>query len=133
MAENHPIFTGLINNQHEDFKLKTVLQKMLTWFCGSPLERTPQEQLKIDQETEKLALYQYDTCPFCCKVRRAMRQLSLNIEIRDIHQQQQYRHELAQKGGNTQVPCLKIDIPGQPSQWLYESSDIVNYLKQHFA
>jgi len=68
------------------------------------IERPEPEQQKIDQETEQFALYQYRTCPFCIKVRRTMKRLSLNIEILDAQNDQQHRQELIDQGGKTQVP-----------------------------
>jgi len=45
--------------------------------------RAPSEQQRIDEQTRGMALYQFKTCPFCIKVRREIRRLSLNIELRD--------------------------------------------------
>jgi len=43
-----------------------------------------------------------------------------------------HRDELEQGGGKIKVPCLKIEKEGQVT-WMYESSDIVNYLEKEFA
>jgi glutathione S-transferase len=67
------------------------------------------------------------------KVRRAVRQMALKIEIRDAQNDPNYRNELVEKGGMLQVPCLKIVGPGQETRWLYESSDIIDYLKGRFG
>ena len=47
------------------------------------VERTPEEQADVDQACQKLALYQFRTCPFCIKVRKEVARLGLNIEQRD--------------------------------------------------
>ena len=33
-------------------------------------------------------------------------------------------------GGKVQVPCLLICEKGKSAQWLYESQDIIHFLKQ---
>ncbi|HAI96784.1 MAG TPA: glutaredoxin, partial [Methylococcaceae bacterium] len=35
-------------------------------------------------------------------------------------------------GGKLKVPCLRIEEDGKVS-WMYESSDIINYLEDRFA
>lgn len=39
--------------------------------------------------------------------------------------------ELINGGGKSQVPCLCIKSAGQQDQWMYESNDILAYIKQH--
>nr|WP_239017376.1 glutaredoxin [Seongchinamella sediminis] len=48
----------------------------------------------VDQQTAGLALYQYEACPFCVKVRRAMKRNGLNIETRDVKRSDSAREEL---------------------------------------
>ncbi len=38
--------------------------------------------------------------------------------------------ELIAGGGKKQVPCLRIDSENGDVQWMYESDDIIHYLKQ---
>ncbi len=78
-----------------------------------------------------LALYHYDSCPYCAMTRDAIKKLALTIELRNIHQQPAHRMQLIRKGGKGQVPCLYIENVNGNSKWLYESSDIINYLKKH--
>lgn len=96
------------------------------------VKRTADKQAKVDAETKDLALYQYQACPFCVKVRRALKRHSLNIEIRDAKSNEQFKQELVAGGGALKVPCLRIENNGQ-TQWMYESSDIINYLESRFA
>ena len=95
--------------------------------------RTPQEQQHTDEQTRGLALYQFKTCPFCIKVRREIRRLSLNIELRDAQNDKQHREALLQGGGSLQVPCLRITDEHGNSQWMYESAEINAYLHKRFA
>lgn len=95
-----------------------------------PVERTTNEQADVDSQTQSLSLYQFYACPFCVMVRREISRLGLNIEERDA-QTGPYREELAREGGQIQAPCLRIENEGEV-QWMYESSEIVQYLKGRF-
>lgn len=97
------------------------------------IQRPAEQQRQVDEQSKQLTLYQFKTCPFCIKVRHQARRLSLNIATRDAQHDQVSRQQLLQGGGQIKVPCLKIiDEHGQ-EQWLYESSQIVEYLQQRFA
>lgn len=76
----------------------------------------------------QLSLYHFQACPFCASTRTTITGLAVDVELRDIVNQRQYRDELIQGGGKPQVPCLKIEQNGQ-TRWLYESRDIVAYLR----
>lgn len=95
--------------------------------------RQPEEQQRVNDQCKKLALYQFKTCPFCVKVRQEMRRLSLDIELCDAREDEQQRAALLQGGGQIKVPCLKITDEQGNSQWMYESSDIIQYLRKRFS
>lgn len=95
--------------------------------------RQPESQQKVDQQCRGIVLYQYKTCPFCIRVRQEMRRLSLKIELRDAQQAGSNREDLLRGGGQAKVPCLKITDPAGNSQWMYESGDIVAYLRGRFG
>ncbi len=109
---------------------------MLLWEKATTpkgIVRSPEAQRQIDQQCKNLALYQFKTCPFCIKVRREMNRLSLDIALLDAQKQPQHREALVQGGGRAKVPCLKITDEKGNSQWMYESSDIIQYLQTRFA
>ena len=97
------------------------------------IKRPEDEQQKIDQEVSNLVLYQFKTCPFCIKVKRSNKRLSLNIETRDAQHNPTHREELLQGGGQIKVPCLKIIDDNGKDSWMYESDDILQYLQGRFA
>ena len=99
-------------------------------FTPKSPKRAVSVQAEIDQSTQGLSLYQLPACPFCVKVRRAMKRDGLNIELRNINQNEAYREELIREGGQRKVPCLKITDENEKVTWLYESSDVINYLQQ---
>ncbi|WP_299196661.1 glutathione S-transferase N-terminal domain-containing protein [uncultured Amphritea sp.] len=102
-------------------------------FSPRPFKRAPEEQRALDLRTANLSLYQYEACPFCVKVRRALRRNSLNIELRDVKKVDLYRQELLEGGGRIKVPCLRIDEADGEVRWMYESSDIIHYLEQSYV
>jgi len=118
--------------------------RIVRWFLGNLIlfidfittprgvKRSPEAQAQVDQQTRMLALYQFHACPFCVKVRRAMKRYSLNIELRDAKNNAMYREELEQEGGRIKVPCLRITNDDGSVSWMYESSDIIRYLEKSF-
>lgn len=77
----------------------------------------------------KFALYYYDSCPYCRRVLEALPSLKVAVEKRDVLAQPQWRKEQAQATGRTQVPCLKITPDQGEPRWLFESADIIRYLR----
>jgi glutaredoxin len=92
--------------------------------------RSRDAQAKLAKISEGLVLYQFETCPFCVKVRRQAKRLGLPIPVRDARPGTQGAQELLQGGGEMQVPCLKIQAEGSSPRWMYESSAIVAYLSE---
>lgn len=99
----------------------------------SAVVRTAQEQAAVNEETDKLALYHYDSCWFCARVRSAIERLNLNIELRNIHADRSHRENLLHEGGSGTVPCLRVEGADGSTEWMYESADIVAYLERRFA
>ncbi|MCK5696925.1 MAG: glutathione S-transferase N-terminal domain-containing protein [Gammaproteobacteria bacterium] len=97
------------------------------------IQRSEQEQHEMDQKTKNLALYQFKSCPFCIKVRRQIKRQSLTIELLDAQHNQQHRDELLNGGGELKVPCLRIANATSDVTWLYESNEIIKYLKENFS
>jgi len=105
----------------------------LNWmFTPKSIKRPADEQSQIDTQTQDLTLYQYKACPFCVKVRRSMKRSALNIETKDAKRCETSKQELLSGGGQLKVPCLKITENGN-ERWMYESSDIIEYLDQRFG
>lgn len=101
-------------------------------FAPRGVKRSAEQQQQINDKAEHLALYQFEACPFCVKVRRSMKRQSVQFELRDAKNNEQHRQELENGGGKVKVPCLRIENE-QGVHWMYESSDIVAYLEKEFA
>lgn len=76
-----------------------------------------------------LSLYYIPTCLFCWRVRLVMMHLGITLPLKNVLTQPTSHQELVTKGGRMQVPCLRIK-EGDSVRWLYESGDIIKYLKQ---
>ena len=108
-----------------------LLKERLTQPAG--VQREPAAQADVAQQCQRMALYQFSTCPFCIKVRQEMRRLSLPIEKRDAQHDHTHRTALLQGSGATKVPCLQITDANGQTQWLQDSAAIVTYLRARFA
>ena len=96
------------------------------------ISRPAPEQAQLDRETGQLALYQFQACPFCVKVRRFLKRNSLHIETRDARHDPNHRQEMLEQAGQVKVPCLRINDPEGEVRWLFESNDIIHYLESRF-
>jgi glutaredoxin len=106
---------------------------LLLWdWLTSPkgIQRPSQVQQLIDDKTRNLTLYQFRSCPYCIRVRRAIKRHSLNIETRDALRDTVSRKQLLEGGGKIRVPCLKIMDEQGNATWMYESTAIVQHLEE---
>lgn len=81
----------------------------------------------------QLALYHFESCPYCERVRNALRRLDLEIELRDIQLHGKWRQELVAETGKQMVPCLRIEQSAGPARWMHESVDIIRYLETEIS
>jgi glutaredoxin len=108
-----------------------LLKERLTQPKG--VQRDAAAQAAVDLQCQSMALYQFNTCPFCIKTRQEMRRLSLPIEKRDAQHNSANRDELQQGSGATKVPCLKITEANGQARWLQDSNAIVAHLRERFG
>jgi glutaredoxin len=97
------------------------------------IKREAAAQRAIDAQMSGLTLYQYKACPFCVKVRRKAKHLSLNLVTKDAKRSEEAKEGLLAGGGILKVPCLRIENRQGGVEWMYESTDIINYLENRFA
>lgn len=77
-------------------------------------------------------LYQYDTCPFCARVKNFLGSRGIEVPCKDTMRDPQAFRELLLGGGRPTVPCLRIEEHGGGNnngsvRWMYESADIMAY------
>ena len=78
----------------------------------------------------KLSLYEYPSCPFCGLVLRALDEIDVEVELRDVMQDRAALAELVEATGRRTVPVLRIESEAGEVTWMPESRDIVEYLEQ---
>jgi glutathione S-transferase len=98
----------------------------MSWFAAP--KATPQTYrapagIPDPDARRTLLLYQFDSCPYCARVRREISRLGLDIPVAHTDRDPAARQQLVRMNGRTQVPCLVID--GTP---LLESADIIDWL-----
>ncbi|MCA9365806.1 glutathione S-transferase N-terminal domain-containing protein [Candidatus Kaiserbacteria bacterium] len=77
-----------------------------------------------------LTIYLKPGCPFCNKVLATLDTLELEYERKDVTSDEAILNELIEKGGQKMVPYLVDDEKGKA---MYESDDIVDYLKENYG
>jgi len=80
-----------------------------------------------------LALYMAAGCPYCLKISKILDKLYVRIPIVNPEKDHTLRRKLTVRGGRYQVPCLHIEKEGEKPVWMYESRDILRYLKMKFS
>jgi glutaredoxin len=80
--------------------------------------------------SERYTLYHFPSCPYCARVRDFLDETGIEMEMRNIHADPQALHDLRSGGGSTTVPCLRIRRDGRQDEWMYESLDIIEYLRE---
>jgi glutaredoxin len=112
--------------------LKRIAQ-LLGWSSKPPPEYSSATRAALDQWTSTLRLYHFYSCPFCARVHRALRELGLNPQLCEVTANTEHRKDLVNGGGRTTVPCLRIAQTGAEDIWMYESTDIVAWLRREVA
>ncbi|MGO1247753.1 MAG: glutaredoxin family protein [Oceanisphaera sp.] len=97
------------------------------WFKSGSSESNTAPMVEA---TDQLALYRKDWCPFCDRVQSVVDDLDLEITECDITQRE-HLQALMSGGGQRMVPCLRIEPEPGKYVWLYESADIIAYLRRH--
>jgi glutathione S-transferase len=80
---------------------------------------------------EPLVLYEFESCPFCRKVREALTVLDLEADVRPCPKGgERFRPDVVARGGKAQFPYLVDPNTGRE---MYESDAIVRYLFAHYG
>lgn len=96
-------------------------------FAPRSKKRDERTQVLVDAQMVGLSLYQFKACPFCVKVRRAMKRQGVSMAVHDVKADARAHEALLAGGGRVKVPCLRIEEAGEVT-WLYESSEIIRYI-----
>jgi glutaredoxin len=118
--------TCYVANWNETSQLTAVLGSH-RFFMGKSIMSNSRKRLKGHE------LFYFTTCEHCIKVRLTLWWMGLELPLKDITFHPKNKAELIAGGGKKQVPCLRIEDERDGVRWMYESSDIIRYLKQQLA
>eukprot|EP00536_Pseudo-nitzschia_multiseries_P005260 jgi/Psemu1/190109/e_gw1.96.97.1 len=92
----------------------------------------PKEQQQEQQQHQPLVLYEYDSSPYCKRVRETIQLLDLTVEYRPCPgaRQGRFSDELFEATGRKTVPYLYDPNTGEG---LFESSDQIEYLLTNYG
>jgi glutathione S-transferase len=82
----------------------------------------------MSQPDQILELYQFESCPYCSKVRKKLTELGVDVKLRQVDKNDRSRVE--EVSGQTNVPVL---VDPNTDTTMPESDDIVDYLEEHYA
>lgn len=78
-----------------------------------------------------LVLYEFESCPYCKKVREALTMLDLDADIRPCpNGGRRFRDDLIKRGGKAQFPYL---VDPNADVGLYESDAIIRHLYRQYG
>jgi glutaredoxin 2 len=81
----------------------------------------------------ELALYHYDGCGFCMRVKYVIDELGVEVELRNTLEQRAFSDEVFEATGRRTVPVLRIEDAGGVVEWMPESNDIIRYLFERYG
>lgn len=79
------------------------------------------------------SLYQRPYCLYCLKVRAALKLMKVELALLNISKDKHAFNALVSEGGKKMVPCLRIERDDGSVEWMYESNDIIKYIKTRIA
>ncbi|MFB6202974.1 MAG: glutathione S-transferase N-terminal domain-containing protein [Candidatus Nanohaloarchaea archaeon] len=83
----------------------------------------------MPEPEELIELYQFESCPYCSKVRKKLTQMQIDFIARQVEPNGR-REEVKELTGETQVPALKDPNTGKV---MNESDDIIEYLEEQYG
>jgi glutathione S-transferase len=74
-----------------------------------------------------MLLHQFQSCPFCRKVRNKLAELDLDYETREVPRNKAQRTTIKELSGQIKVPVLE-----DGDQVIHDSTDIINNLEEEY-
>ena len=86
------------------------------------------------QPEKLLELYEFEACPFCRRVREAMSEFDLDAMVYPCPRGgTRFRPKVVAMGGSARFPYLVDPNPADGPRSMYESADIVRYLRETYG
>lgn len=101
------------------------------WGSKSLSEGSDIQEISNSNSPMRLQLFEFEACPFCRRVREAITELDLSVEVFPCPKGSVRHREMVRRfGGKEQFPFL---IDPNTGVSMYESGEIVNYLFQQYG
>ncbi|KAK8355199.1 hypothetical protein V6Z12_A05G271500 [Gossypium hirsutum] len=130
------LFSGGDPSQERNVALEVATSSLSTlarfpWGSKSLAEGSESNDITISDPPIRMQLFEFEACPFCRRVREALTELDLSVEVYPCPKGSLRHREMVRSfGGKEQFPFL-IDPNSGIS--MYESGDIVKYLFKHYG
>jgi hypothetical protein len=119
------------------WKIVNLMGMPFEWYEGTLKRKqftlSPGERVKKGDALKGLTLYHFWASPFSRRVRKTLAKHQVEIPMRNVLANDSDWKEMVQGGKRDLCPCLKIEQPGQPVQWMYESNDIIRYIESRLS
>ncbi|KAI9200634.1 hypothetical protein LWI28_010987 [Acer negundo] len=130
------LFSGGDPSHERNYTLEVATSSLSTlarlpWGSRSLSEGLYNQEMDNSDSLMRLQLFEFEACPFCRRVREAITELDLSVEVYPCPKGSVRHREMVRKfGGKEQFPFL---IDPNTGISMYESGDIVNYLFQQYG
>ncbi|KAK0603980.1 hypothetical protein LWI29_010844 [Acer saccharum] len=130
------LFSGGDPSRERNYTLEVATSSLSTlarlpWGSRSLSEGLYNQEIDNSDSLMRLQLFEFEACPFCRRVREAITELDLSVEVYPCPKGSVRHREMVRKfGGKEQFPFL---IDPNTGISMYESGDIVNYLFQQYG
>ncbi|XP_024023767.1 uncharacterized protein LOC112092268, partial [Morus notabilis] len=130
------LFTGGDPSGERNYTLEEVTSSLsslarIPWGSKSVSNSVVREEITTVDPPMRLQLFEFEACPFCRRVREAITELDLSVEVYPCPKGSVRHREMVRRlGGKEQFPFLVDPNTGVS---MYESGDIVKYLFQQYG
>ncbi|CBI31360.3 hypothetical protein VitviT2T_029039 [Vitis vinifera] len=130
------LFSAGDPSQERNYLLEVATSSLSTlsrfpWGSRSLSDSSQSEEATTVDPPTRLQLFEFEACPFCRRVREAITELDLSVEVYPCPKGSVRHREMVRRfGGKEQFPFL---IDPNTGISMYESGEIVKYLFQQYG
>ncbi|KAK2385742.1 Thioredoxin family protein [Trifolium repens] len=129
------LFSGGDPSQQRNFAFELATSSLAStsrfaWGSKSVVQNAPSNEIASNPPIT-LQLFEFEACPFCRRVREAMTELDLSVEVYPCPKGSLRHREVVRKTGGKEMFPFLIDQNSGIS--MYESGDIVKYLFERYG
>ncbi|XVF30152.1 hypothetical protein REPUB_Repub16aG0032600 [Reevesia pubescens] len=130
------LFSGGDPSQERNHALEVTTSSLSTlarfpWGSRSLPESLDSQDITISDPPMRMQLFEFEACPFCRRVREALTELDLSVEVYPCPKGSLRHREMVRSFGGKELFPFLIDPNSGIS--MYESGDIVKYLFKQYG